>query len=143
MKQKTPISTANLIKRYVLLVVLLPHSIYALMVHCPIDSLRLGLAILFFLPLSFYFLPAASLAGGHGFVCQIGCGPISPLGYTSAIVFWAAVAAALAAVHIKLRKQPDATKAQEWARQKLKATKEEISEPENALYPNGRARLGK
>jgi hypothetical protein len=76
-------------------------------------------------------------------VCQIGCGPISPLVYTISLVFWAADATALAAVHIKLRKQTDAKKAQEWARQKLKDAKEGMSEPENALYPNGRAHLGK
>ena len=105
MKQKLPVSPADLLKRYILFVVLLPHLTYALMINCPIASLKLGLALLFFLPLSLYFLPAASLAGGHGFVCQIGCGPISPLGYTISLVVWAAIAAALAAVQITLRKQ--------------------------------------
>jgi hypothetical protein len=113
MKEKQPVGTADLFKRYVLSVVLLPHVIYALMINCPIASLKLGLALLFFLPLSFYFLPAASLAGGHGFVCQIGCGPISPLGYTISLVVWTAIASALAAVHIKLRKQRKANKALE------------------------------
>jgi hypothetical protein len=101
MKKKQQLSTATLFKRYILFGVLLPHLIYAFMIHCPSDGLKLGLAITFFLPLSIYFLPPATLAGGHGFVCQIGCGPISPLGYIISLAFWTG----LALVFCIIRKQ--------------------------------------
>jgi hypothetical protein len=91
------------------------------MINCPIAELKLGLALLFFLPLSFYFLPAASLAGGHGFVCQIGCGPISPLGYTISLIVWTALAAVLAAAQIKLRNQ--------WKHRKANKFLDPIAEP--------------
>lgn len=93
----------DLLKRYVLFMVLLPHLIYAIMTNCPISSLKLGLALLFFLPLSLYFLPPAFLAGNNGFICQIGCGPISPLGYTISLVVWTLLSVALATLHIRLR----------------------------------------
>ena len=94
MKKIKQLSMATLFKRYILFGVLLPHLIYAVMIGCPPGGLKLGLAIIFFIPLSLYFLPPATLAGGNGFVCQIGCGPISPLGYVVSLAFWIGLAVA-------------------------------------------------
>ncbi len=100
MTRDRPGTTATLYKRHLLTIVLLPHVIYAIMVHGPLDAIKLPLAIVFFLPLSFYFMPPAIVAGGHGFVCQIGCGPISPLGYAVSLVFWTVVAFAVSAAEM-------------------------------------------
>ena len=87
-------SFANLFLRHVLGIAIIPNLIFAAGIYGCRSGQFAGFAILgiiLFIPMTLYYILPAFVAGGYGFVGQMGVGPEKLAGFIVAALFWSVI----------------------------------------------------